>query len=322
LVSNTLTYVVIVNWNGRELLNKCLSSLFTNTSNANVIVVDNASTDGSANMVLQNFPQVVLIQNTANEGFSKANNKGIRYALGRGAEYILLLNNDVEVTDRKWLEDFRDAIESSSEIGIVGCKLLLANGLLQHAGGRIKFRVPYHRGECEKDKGQYDHVEPVDYVTGAALMIKSEVIRRIGFLDEGFTPLYFEDTDWCVRARLYGYTVVYTPKPTLIHHCGVSSNKLGHKRKWFYSHRSFIRFMLLNYRPITIAKWVILFESKQAIRCIVVKPMHSKLPIAIRRDATSCLLLLLRVWLPSIRNFKEIIFLRRQRFMHGRKLDI
>ncbi len=138
-------------------------------------------------------------------------------------------------------------IESDNKIGIVGCKLVFPDGTLQHAGGLVKLRVPYHRGECEKDTGQYDRVELVDYVTGAALMIKAEAIRKIGLLDEGFSPLYYEDTDWCVRAHLYGYGIAYTPKPTLIHHCGASSNKLGSERKKFYAKRSFIRFVLLNY---------------------------------------------------------------------------
>ena len=160
------------------------------------------------------------------------------------------MNNDVEIPRAGWLEELSNVLESDSKIGIVGCKLLYPNGTIQHAGGIINLRVPYHRGECEKDTGQYDSVEFVDYVTGAALLIKSEVIQRIGLLDEGFTPLYFEDTDWCMRARFYGYKVAYTPNPTLIHHCGSSSSKLGSEKKRFYSRRSFIRFTLLNY-PVT-----------------------------------------------------------------------
>jgi GT2 family glycosyltransferase len=331
-----LTFIVIVNWNGRELLYRCLSSLLANTRDAKVIVVDNASIDGSADMVQQNFPHVKLIRNAVNAGFSRANNQGIRYALQRDAKYVLLLNSDVEVTGRNWLEEFIRVIESDSRIGIAGCKLLFADGLIQHGGGLIELNVPRHRGEYEKDRGQYDKVELVDYVTGAALMIKSEIIRKIGLLDEGFTPLYYEDTDWCVRAKLYGYNIVYTPKPALIHHCGASSSKLGEQRKAYYANRSFIRFMLLNYPAVSIVKWLVLFESKQAIRCIIVKPalykgggVHSerprqqgKLPLTLRADASSCLLLRIRVWQPSIRGLKEIIFLRRQRFMLGRKLNL
>ena len=266
-----------------------------NTSNPScrVVVVDNASRDGSADMVEQSYPQVKLFRNSANVGFSKANNRGIRYALQNGAKYVMLLNNDVEVTDKTWLEEFTCVMESDSKIGIVGCKLVFPDGTLQHAGGLVKLRVPYHRGECEKDSGQYDRVELVDYVTGAALMIKAEAIRKIGLLDEGFSPLYYEDTDWCVRAKLYGYSIAYTPKPTLIHHCGASSNKLGSERKKFYAKRSFIRFVLLNYPLADILKRTLLFESREALRCLMVKPKRGPLPLTLRSDAASRLVVFL-----------------------------
>src|SRR5665647_385232 len=103
---NLITYVVIVNWNGKELLQKCLSSLFVNTasSECKVVVVDNASIDSSVEMVEEKFPQVKLIRNSQNAGFSKANNQGIQLALQNGAKQVLLLNNDVEITDQKWLK--------------------------------------------------------------------------------------------------------------------------------------------------------------------------------------------------------------------------
>lgn len=321
---NLITYVAIVNWNGKELLQKCLSSLFVNTasSGCKVVVVDNASTDGSVEMLREKFPQVEIIRNSENAGFSKANNQAIRFALQNGAKHIFLLNNDVEITNPRWLDDLSDVLESDPKIGIVGCKLLYPDGTIQHAGGIIKLRVPYHRGDGEKDTGQYDKVEFVDYVTGAVLLIKSGVIRRIGFLDEGFSPLYYEDTDWCVRARLYGYKVAYTPKPTLIHHCGSSSNKLGSEKKRFYSRRSFIRFVLLNYQVTDILKRILLFESKEAIRCLVVRPRHRKLPIALRADASIRLMFFARVWWASIRDLKGIIALRRQRFIFGEKISV
>ena len=318
------TCVVIVNWNGRELLKKCLSSLFANTSDTScrVVVVDNDSRDGSADMVEQSYPQVKLFRNSVNVGFSKANNRGIRYALQNGAKYVMLLNNDVEITDKTWLEEFTSVMESDSKMGIVGCKLVFPDGTLQHAGGLVKLRVPSHRGECEKDKGQYNRFELVDYVTGAALMIKAETIRKIGLLDEGYSPLYYEDTDWCVRAKLYGYTIAYTPKPTLIHHCGASSNKLCSEHKKFYAKRSFIRFVLLNYQTKDILKRTLWFESREVIRCFVVKPKRGLLPLTLRSDAAFRLTLFWRPWWANIGNLKEIVYLRRQRFIYGTKLHV
>jgi hypothetical protein len=273
-------------------------------------------------MVQEKFPQTDLIKNPQNTGFSKANNQGIQFALENGAKQVLLLNNDVEITNAGWLKELSNVLESDSKIGIAGCKLLYPDGTIQHAGGLIKLRVPYHRGEGAKDAGQYDKVEFVDYVTGAVLLIKSDVIRRIGLLDEGFSPLYYEDTDWCVRARLYGYKVAYTPKPTLIHQCGLSGSKLGSEIKRFYSRRSFVRFVLLNYQITDIIKRILLFESKEVIRCLVVRPRHGKMPIALRSDASSRLMFFAQVWWASIQDFKGIIALRRKRFIFGAKLHV
>jgi GT2 family glycosyltransferase len=273
-------------------------------------------------MVQKDFPQVILIRNRVNVGFSKANNQGIQYAQQHHAKYVLLLNSDIEITDKHWLEELTNVIESDSKIGIVGCKLVFADGKLQHAGGRIALQVPYHRGECEKDVGQYDHVDFVDYVTGAVMLVKTEVICRIGPLDEGFSPLYYEDTDWCVRARLSGYKIAYTPKPTLIHHCGSSSNKLGSERKWFFAKRSFIRFTLLNYSAKALVKRLFLFDSQEVIRCFIVKSNRGFLPLALRPDTASRLKLLWLPWSTNIRNLREIMHLRRQRLSYGAKLPV
>lgn len=324
MLTNFPTFTIIVNWNGREILQKCLNSLFVNTaaSECIVVIVDNGSADGSVEMLREKFPQVKLITNAENEGFSKANNQGIRFALENGAEHILLLNNDIEITSRRWLEEFSGVLESDSKIGIVGCKLLYPDGKIQHVGGVINLCVPYHRGDGEKDLGQYDMVEFVDYVTGAALMIKSEVIRKIGLLDEGFTPVYFEDTDWCVRATLYGYKVAYTPKPALIHHCGSSSHRLGTEKKRFCSRKNHIRFVLLNYQLTDILKRTALFESRVFIRCLVAHPPNGKLPIVLRSDASSRLRFFAQVWWVNIRDLKGIIALRRQRFIFEAKLKV
>lgn len=321
-MSHSTTYVVIANWNGKKPLQKCLTSLFANTKGpeCNVVVVDNASTDGSIEMLQETFPQVHLMRNNQNIGFSKASNQGIHYALANGTKYILLLNNDIEITDGKWLQTMIKLLESDSKIGIVGCKLLFPDEKIQHAGGVIKLRGAYHRGECEEDRGQYDKVESVDYVTGAALLIKSDVIRKIGLLDEGFTPLYCEDTDWCVRAFLYGYKVVYTPNPTLIHYCGSSADKMGMERKTFYHRRSFIRFFLLNFQFIDILKRILLFESMAAMACLVVRTRKGKVPLGLRPDASNRLMLFVNAWLPSVQDLKGIMALRRQRFIFGAKL--
>lgn len=320
--STDLVTVVIVSWNGKELLRKCLGTFYQNTTNIDcgVVVVDNASRDGSAEMLQREFPSVHLIRNARNEGFSVANNQAIRYALAGGSKYVLLLNNDVEITDANWLQKLIAVMESDSKIGVVGCKLLYPDGRIQHAGGVVALKVPYNRGEEQEDRGQYNKLEFMDFVTGAVLLIRSDVIRKIGLLDEGFSPLYCEDTDWCLRTTLYGCKVAYTPDPTLIHHCGSSSGKLGKERRAFMFKRSFVRFYLLDYQVKDIFKRIALYESREVVRCFVVRGRG--LPITLRSDTASRLRLFARAWMPSLRNLKEIIALRRQRFRYGNKVQL
>ena len=320
--TSDLVTCVVVSWNGRELLRKCLSIFYQNTTNVKcgVVVVDNASNDGSARMLNSDFPSVHVIRNDRNEGFSVANNQGIRYALARGSKYVLLLNNDIEVTDPNWLQKLIAVMESDSKTGVVGCKLLYPDGRIQHAGGVVAIRVPYNRGEEQIDRGQYNSVEFMDFVTGAVLVIRSDVIRQIGLLDEGFSPLYCEDTDWCLRAKLYGYKVAYTPDPTLIHQCGSSSSKLGKERRAFLFKRSFVRFYLLNYQVKDILKRIALYESREIIRCFIVRGRG--LPVTLRSDTASRLRVFADAWLPSLRNLKEITGLRRQRFRFGNRVQL
>ncbi len=320
----SLTYVIIVNWNGKEILHKCLTTFFANTKSQNcrVILVDNASTDGSTEMLQEYFPQVQLIKNKANRGFSIANNQGIKIALANSAKQILLLNNDIEITDSKWLETLTAVLESDQKIGVVGCKLLFPNGKIQHAGGVIKLRGAYHRGEREEDRGQYDKVQFVDYVTGAVLLIKAKVIREIGLLDEGFTPIYCEDSDWCVRAKLHGYKIAYTPKPALIHHCGIDTAKFGSTKKAFIFRKSAIRFYLLNYQLKDIIKRTIKFEIPILIACFLGRNRRGKLPVALRPDASNRLSFFVKTWTPSIRDLNGIMAKRQQRFRFKTKLQL
>jgi GT2 family glycosyltransferase len=318
-----LTYVVIINWNGKEVLSKCLATLFANTKSENcrVVLVDNGSTDGSIEMLQQNYPQIQLIKNKSNMGFSVANNQGIRVALTNDAKQILLLNNDIEITGGKWLETLSAALESDPKVGVAGCKLLYGDGRIQHAGGIITLRGAFHRGEHDVEKGQYDKVEFVDYVTGAVLLIKSKVIREIGLLDEGYSPIYCEDSDWCVRARLRGYKIVYTPKPQLIHHCGVSAAKMG-SRKAFIFRKSAIRFFLLNYQGKDILKRWVRFDFLSLIACFVGRNRKGGLPVTLRSDASKRLAFFVGTWTPSVRDIKSILAKRRQRFQYRQKLQL
>jgi GT2 family glycosyltransferase len=314
-VSSSTVYIIIANWNGKEVLKQCLQSLFTNTFQPQfqVVVVDNGSTDNSLQMLQKEFPTAKIIKNEINLGFSKANNQGIKYAMQQGAKYFLLLNNDIEVTSKGWLNSMLSVLESEGAIGMVGCKLLYPDGRIQHAGGKIDVSGARHRGDGEKDTGQYDKLEFVDYVTGAALLTKIEVVRRVGLLDEGFSPLYCEDTDWCMRARFCSYKIAYTPKPTLIHKQGSSASTLKQGKNELYFKRSWIRFFLLNFKFKDVLKRLLFYESMEVLACFIDRNPKGRLPLKIRLVLPK-LILLSEAWKPNLKNLKEILTKRKQRF--------
>ena len=208
--------VIIPVWNGREYLLACLDALLAQEyQDLEVIAVDNASTDGSADLVAERYPQVRLIRNRVNLGFAGGCNVGLRAAQG---DVLVLLNQDTRVLPG-WLRALVDALRQP-KVGVVGCKILYPDGkTIQHAGGRIEWPLgmAYHYGKGERDDGQWDEPRQVEYVTGAAMAFRRDVLERVGLLDEEFWPGYFEDTDFCFRVRETGYEVRYVPDSVLIH---------------------------------------------------------------------------------------------------------
>lgn len=207
--------VVILAWNGMAYLADCLNAVFAQDYlDFEVIVVDNGSTDGSADFVAAQYPQVRLIRNERNLGFAAGNNVGLRAATG---DVLVLLNQDTEVRPG-WLAALVEAVQDLT-VGIAGCKLLYPDGTIQHAGGYLHGDrgATEHYGRHELDVGQYDIPRDVEFVTGAALALTRETWKCIGPLDEEFAPAYFEDTDWCFRAQAAGRRVVYWPAAVAVH---------------------------------------------------------------------------------------------------------
>lgn len=236
-------YVVIVNWNGEKVLKPCLESIInTNYPNFKIIVVDNGSVDGSVGMVRKNFERVTLIENEKNLGVAKARNMGIKYAIEEGASYIFMLDNDTKVMDENWLTKLVKVAEENFGVGIVGCRLVYPNGVVQNSAAVITIERPGGT-PCHRPS---DKLKDVDIVVGGVSLIKREVVQKIGLLDESFSPAYFEDTDYCFRAKKAGYRVVCTSKVTIIHYGGVAIRKLS-KPYYYFLHRNRLRFMLLNF---------------------------------------------------------------------------
>ncbi len=207
--------VIVPVWNGREDLPDCLDALLAQERPPlEIIAVDNASQDGSAQLIQERYPQVRLIRNPRNLGFSGGCNVGLRAAQG---DVLILLNQDT-VVDPGWLGELLRLLEMEPDIGVAGGKALYPDGRLQHAGGYVNARgEAIHYGHGQADTGQFDECRDVAYVTGAGLAITRRALDAAGFLDEGFWPGYYEDVDWCFRVRRAGYRVVYTPRAVMVH---------------------------------------------------------------------------------------------------------
>jgi GT2 family glycosyltransferase len=235
---------VVLTWNDRDNLAECLASMSKlKYPNLEIIVSDNGSTDGTIEFVKADYPDVVLLENGRNLFWAGGNNLGIQRAIEDGADYILLLNNDI-VVDPEMVGALVEVGESDPRIGMLGPKIYYYGDdrQLWYAGGQVSLwrGIARHVGIRETDRGQYDEVVSTDYITGCALMVKREVVEKIGLVDPVYVA-YGEDMDWSYRARLAGYQLDYVPAAVLWHKIGaywgvVSKRKIRQKLR---SHRIF-----------------------------------------------------------------------------------
>jgi GT2 family glycosyltransferase len=245
-------YVIILSWNGRSDTLECLRS-FKNVAykNYRIVVVDNASVDGTVQAVRGEFPEIDIIVNSSNLRFAGGNNVGIKYAIEKGADFILLLNNDTLV-DQNFLWMMVRTALSENNIGMVGPKIFYDNDKrrLWYAGGRIEWWKGWisHRGVREYDSGRYDDRCETDYITGCCILVKREVIENIGLLDESYY-IYGEDADWCIRASRSGYKLLYEPSAIIWHKLSVSAG--GHL-SWFKNYNKLKSQLKFLFR---YAKW-------------------------------------------------------------------
>jgi len=243
--------IIIVNYNGREYIDSCLRPLIEIVpSGAEVIVVDNASPDGSGSYIAEQFPNITTVCSQTNLGFGSGNNLGVEYAQG---EYLIFLNPDCYVTEG-WAEAMLAVLETSPEVGMVTPKLLLANepDLINACGNEMHFTgLTLCRG-ARASAELYDTAVAVSAVSGAAFVIRKELFEELG----GFDPLmfmYMEDTDLSARARQVGYTCVYTPDSIIYHDYAL---RFG-PNKTYYQERNRYIMMLKLWRWRTLALMLI-----------------------------------------------------------------
>ena len=235
-------YLLILTWNAKQTVLDCLESAFQmEYDNLTIVVMDNGSQDGTPDALKQEFgDRIVLIENGANLRFSRGNNEGIKYALAHGADYLMLMNDDVKV-HRNMVRELVAVAESDAAIGMVGPKIYYFDppDQIWFAGGEVFLHkgVCKHRGIRQKDRGQFDEISDCDYITGCALMAKWEVVEKIGMLDPTFLA-YYEDTASCWRAKLAGYRRVYVPKAVLWHKISASTGGQLTRYKMYHKLRS------------------------------------------------------------------------------------
>lgn len=211
---------IVLNYNGRDVTLEALSSLEKMTyPNFDLIHVDNGSTDGSSEAVAERFPEVIQIRIDDNTGAANGMNVGLEHACREGYDYLLVLNNDIEV-DPTMLDEMMRVAEENERVACVGPKAYYywARDKIWSAGGIIRFKesVTRERGMLEAERGQYDEDEEVDYINGCALLIPRKVVEEVGLWDPQF-HLAVEDADWCMRMKQRGYRCMYAPRARLWH---------------------------------------------------------------------------------------------------------
>lgn len=245
------TAVAILNWNGQKLLEKFLPDVVAHTAHlAEVVVIDNGSTDDSVNWVEQNFPGVTIVKNDENKGFSSGYNSGLKAI---NSELFILLNSDVQVT-AGWIEPLIAAF-SDPKVVAAQPKILSYNQPthFEYAGASGGFidrdGFVFCRGRIfdayEEDTGQYDTPTEVFWATGACLAVRSEQYRELGGLDEDFFA-HMEEIDLCWRLKNAGWKIMVAPASTVYHVGGGTLNKLN-PRKTFLNFRNNLFLLLKNY---------------------------------------------------------------------------
>jgi len=226
--------ICIVNWNVKDLLKACLGSIYTNTKDISfeVIVVDNNSSDGSVQMIKSDFPQVKIIENKINAGFTKANNQAIKIAQGR---HVMILNPDTEVVDNALNKMIR-FLESRRDCGALGCKLLNTDGTLQRSCRTFpSLEVMFYSslfldqlfpksrifGKYFMTWWDFNDVREVDQPMGSALMIRKDALDKVGLFDENIF-IWFDEVELLYRIKKAGWKIYFMPEAQIKHHLSQS----------------------------------------------------------------------------------------------------
>lgn len=241
-------FVIILNWNGKKDTLDCLSSLELSDYPKDlfsIVIVDNGSTDGSVPAIQSAFPGVDMLELHENKGFTGGNNIGAKLALKRGADYVFFLNNDT-IVEHSTVTTLVEAFTRHPDAGVVSPKIYFTyqgRKAIWYAGGDIDWANMYgkHIGVNEEDRKQYDKEKETVFCTGCAMMVKRDVLEKVGLFDERFFA-YYEDSDLSIRAEKARFTLWYVPSARLFHKNAASSGGTGSKLQDYFIPRNRLLF--------------------------------------------------------------------------------
>lgn len=255
------TKIVILNWNGRKHLERFLPTLVENTPEAEIVIADNGSTDDSLLFVKDRFPQVAIITMERNFGFAEGYNRALKQV---EADYFLLLNSDVDVP-AGWIAPLIETLDTHPEVAAVSPKIrsFAEPERFEYAGAAGGFidclGYPFCRGRIldsiETDEGQYDDAREVFWASGACMLVRSEVFRKLGGFDADFFA-HMEEIDFCWRAQLAGYKIRVDPR-SMVFHVGGGTLPNDNPQKIYLNFRNNLCMLFKNLSPYTF--WPVLF---------------------------------------------------------------
>ncbi len=245
----SIVSIIVLNWNGKQYLELCLSSLYKQVyRNIEIILVDNGSSDGSVEFVESSFPGVIILRHEVNLGFAEGVNSGIRISKGK---FIATINNDAEA-DKNWIASLMKVIDSDTSAGCCASKMLRFNerDIIDSAGIIVcENGNAYDRGRMETDKGQYDAQEEIFGACAGAALYRREMFEEIGLFEKDYFA-YFEDVDLSYRMHLHGWKCIFVPD-AVVYHIQSATSKRSSPFKLFYIERNKL-WNMWKYYPLSM----------------------------------------------------------------------
>ncbi len=255
-MSSPKVSIIIVNYNGKELLQKCLDSLLkVNYDNFEIILVDNNSTDGSVEFITKNYPSLIIIKLDSNKGFAEPNNVAAKISKGK---YLLFLNNDTVVTPN-FISEMVKVMETDKKIAVCQSLLLKPDGSVDSSGDFID-----HLGVVYNSKTKIDEIREVSSARGASMLVRSDIFEKLDGFDQKFF-ITFEDVDLCWRSWILGYRVLIIPTSIVYHEGGITIKKIKSEIA-FHGFKNQLAMKITNFEPILAMRNMMLFFGIYGIR--------------------------------------------------------